>query len=185
MALLTMGRLAEAAAQFDTLPAPGTSAARDAGSALGLAAVGRSSTFHTMRALALMATGRLDGALAALDDALAIDPKAADALLTRAQLRFDRGDLRGALLDTESAIKAYPAAEQPWNLRVAIAERAGRPDLAVSAARASLRLWPSNARNWTTLARLLRQAGDRAGAEEALGRARVLAPSLVPAPAKR
>lgn len=178
MAMLTMGRLEEAAERFDRLPPPGTRS--PAGTRPpGLTPVESTTVFHSMRALALMASGRLEAAHAALGDALALDAQTPDALLTRAQLRLDRGDIRGALLDTEMVIKAYPMAEQPWNLRVAVAQRAGRSDLALSAARASLRIWPSNPRGWLLLSRLLRERGDTAGAEQALQQLRALAPSLM------
>jgi cytochrome c-type biogenesis protein CcmH/NrfG len=97
-------------------------------------------------------------------------------------MHFDGGDLAGALIDTQAVIEAWPAAEHPWDLRAEIAERAGRPDLAIAALEASTRLWPSNARAWAALARLRRTRGDARGADAALARARTLSPSSASPP---
>jgi len=87
-------------------------------------------------------------------------------------------DLPTALRDTQAVIDAYPLAEQPWDLRVEIARRAGRPDLALSALDASTRLWPSNAKAWLQLSVLLQQRGDAERARRARERARALSPAL-------
>jgi tetratricopeptide (TPR) repeat protein len=126
-----------------------------------------------------VASGKLDAAAAALSDALTLDPLAADARMARARLRLDAGDIPGAFLDTQALIDAYPKAQQPWDLRVEIAERVARPDLALSALDASTRLWPSDATAWLKLGLLLRQRGDSPErARQALERARSLSPSL-------
>ena len=182
MGLVTLGRFPEAARLFDAFPAPGSAAARQPAAPPGLAPLETHPAFHSVRALVLMASGRADQAEVAFTDALALDARDPDALLGRARLRLDRGDIAGALLDSQAVIEAHPDAEHPWDLRVEIAQRAGRPDLAVAALRASTRRWPSNAAAWLRLALLLRQQGDADGADEALRRARTLRPSLVPPP---
>jgi cytochrome c-type biogenesis protein CcmH/NrfG len=139
-------------------------------------------SFHTLRAMSLLTRGELESANAAFSDAVKLDPRAASALLGRARLRFDTGDVGGALLDTQAVIEAYPAAEQPWDLRVEMAERAGRADLTLAGLKATTSRWPSNAAQWLKLGLLLRQQGDAAGAKRAFDRARSLRPSLVPDP---
>lgn len=179
MGLLTMGRFAEAARLLASFPPPGSAAAREASAPEGFAPLETSAAFHTVRGYVLMAGGRMEEAARALSDAIAIDPNAADARMARARLSLDRGDVRGAGIDTEAVIRAFPQAEQPWDLRIEIAQRTGRPDLALSAADASTRLWPSNPRTWTIVAALAAGRGQSDRARQALERARTLSPSVV------
>jgi hypothetical protein len=126
-----------------------------------------------------MGTGKIGAATRAFSDAITIDPGAADARMARARLRFDAGDLAGAGLDAEAVIKMYPQAEQPWDLRIEMAQRMGRVDLALSAADASARLWPFNPRTWAIVARLADQSGQTERARQVRERLRVLSPSAV------
>jgi Tetratricopeptide repeat len=181
MGLVSMGRFDEAARRFDEFPPPGSPEALRSSvpSDSGLSPLETQAAFHTLRAMILMTTGRIEPAKAAFSDALALDPRAASALMSRARLRFDTGDVAGALVDTQAVIEAFPAAEQPWDLRVEMAERAGRSDLALAGLKASTRRWPSNAEQWLKLGLLMRQQGDVEGAKRALDRARALRPSLL------
>jgi Flp pilus assembly protein TadD len=179
MALLPMLRVAEAAAHFEKFPPPGSPEARRSTAPAGLVPLETEPSFHTARGLALMASGSFDAARAAFSDAIALDPLAAEARLARARLAVGMGDVRGALVDTQAVIDAYPKSEAPWDLRVELARRVGRTDLALSALDASTRLWPSNARAWLELGHLLEQRGDTERARRALDRARELSPSLV------
>jgi predicted CXXCH cytochrome family protein len=178
MGLLTMGRFEEAARHLEAFPAPGSPAARTASAPPGFAPLETSAAFHTVRGFVLMSRGKIDAATAAFSDAIAIDPNAADARLARARLRLDAGDIRSAGLDTEAVIRTYPQAEQPWDLRIEIAQRTGRPDLALSAADASTRLWPSNPRTWAIVAALAGPRGEPERARQALERARQLDPAV-------
>ncbi len=178
MGLLTLGRIDEAARRFEAFPPPGTAAARAPSAPGGLAALETLGAFHQTRALVLLATGRFDAAHAAFSDALALDPADPGARMGRARLRLDAGDVAGAILDTQQVIDRYPRAEQPWKLRAEIAERLGRPELALEAYDAATRLWPSDAAAWARLGLLLRQRGDADRARAALERARILQPSL-------
>ncbi len=178
MGLMTLGRVEEAARGFAGFPEPGTPAAREPTAPAGLAAVETEPSFHQLRALSLLATGHPVDAIAAYSDALALEPLNAGALIGRARLRLDTGDLTGALADTQAVIDHFPRAEQPWNLRVAIAERAGRPDLALTALKAAVERWPSDPVAWFKIGLLSRQRGDREGASAAFERARALQPSL-------
>jgi Tfp pilus assembly protein PilF len=125
----------------------------------------------------LMGSGKIEAATRAFSDAIAIDPGAADARMARARLRLDAGDVKGAGLDTEAVIKTYPLAEQPWDLRIEIARRMGRVDLALSAADASTRLWPFNPRTWALVAELAEQSGQTDRARQARERSLALGPA--------
>jgi len=177
ISLLTMGRFADAARHFAAFPPPGSEAARVVSTPAALAPLESSATFHTMRGLALLSAGQIDDARRAFTDAIAIDPAAAAARMARARILLDAGDLRGAGLDTEAVIRAYPRAEQPWDLHIEIARRDDRPDLALSAADASTRLWPFNASTWAIVAALAEQRGQTERARHARERARTLSPS--------
>jgi Flp pilus assembly protein TadD len=183
MALMSMLRFAEAARHFEKFPPPGTPAARQGAAPAGFTPLETHPSFHTARGVVLMTRGAEGAARAAFSDALALDPHAADARLARARLALAAGDIATALRDTQALIEAYPKAEQPWDLRVDIARRAGRMDLALAALEASTRRWPSNARAWSQLGALLQQRGDAERAEKALERARALSPALA-APAR-
>jgi hypothetical protein len=181
MGYLSMLRLPEAAVQFEKFPPPGTPAAREASAPAGLTPLETSASFHLARGLVLMTRGAVDAALAAFSDAVALDAQSPDARLARARLALARGDIRGALFDTQAVIVRYPHAEQPWDLRVEIARRAGRPDLVLAALQESTRRWPSNARAWLEISALLQERGDAQRAREALERARTLSPGLAAA----
>ncbi len=176
--LLTMGRVEDAAARFETFPPPGTEAARAVSAPDPLMPLQNQAAFHQARALTLMATGKVQEALRAFDDAVLLDPLQAGPRLGRARLRFDLGDVEGALVDTQAVIDTYPRAEQPWDFRVYMAERLGRTDLALGAMQRSTRIWPPNASHWFKQGLLLRQQGNEQAAREAIRRARALEPSL-------
>ena len=178
MGKMTLGRVEEAAKGFADFPPPGTAAARKPSAPVGLTALEDYPAFHELRALSLLASGRPQDALAAFSDAITLEPLNAPALIGRAQLRIDSGDIRGALVDTQTVIDNYPRAEQPWDLRVRLAERVGRLDLALTALAASTQIWPSDPVAWFKLGLLRRQRGDGDGARVAFERARTLNPSL-------
>ncbi len=64
MGLLASGRFEEAAERFSAFPPPGSPAARRTSESAGLAALEPRPSFHESRALALVATGEAEGALA-------------------------------------------------------------------------------------------------------------------------
>ena len=178
MGLLSLGRIEEAGQLFAAFPEPGTAAARTPSAPKGLTALETLPDFHQMRALALLASGRPDAALAAFSDALELDPLAAGPRMGRARLRFDRGDPTGAIFDTQVVIENYPLAEQPWLLRARIGERLGHLELTREALDAATQLWPSDPRSWYKLGLLLDQRGESGRARSAFSRARKLQPSL-------
>lgn len=184
LAMARLGRFEESAALFERFPEPGTAAARRPTAPPELMPVETHPPFHVQRALLLMAAGRVAAAKAAFGDAILLDPLSAPALLGRARLRFDSGDIEGALRDTQAVIEAFPEAEQPWDLRLEMAERLGRADLALAALRASTARWPSNPEHWRKLSILLARQGDHAGAAAARKRVEALRPSLLQQPGR-
>jgi predicted CXXCH cytochrome family protein len=185
MGLLTFGRFGESARHFAAFPAPGTDEARAPSAPPGFAPLETHPAFHTARGFAMIGAGNLQAARDAFADAIAVDPRSANARLARARLSLDAGDIRTAMIDTQAVIDMYPRAEQPWDLRVEIAQRVGRPDLALTAADASTRLWPSNAQAWTALAVAAEAGGNTERARKARERATALtgrpAPASTPA----
>ena len=182
MGLLTFGRFAESANAFATFPPPGSALARTASAPPGFAPLETHPAFHIARGFALIGAGNLKAARDAFSDAIAVDPRSAQARLARARVSLDAGDVRTAMIDTQAIIDTYPRAEQPWDLRVGIAQRVGRPDLALTAADASTRLWPSNAHAWIALAAAAEASGDVERARKARERALTLTGRLKPAP---
>ncbi len=178
MGLAAMGRFDEARARFDELPAPGTAAAVEPAAPAPLQSALDRPALHETRALVLMAAGRFDEAKAAFADALRLDPLSPGARLGRARLRLDTGDVDGMLEDTQAVMDAFPRAEHPWRLRLELAERAGRLDLAQQALEEITQRWPSDATAWQKLGLLLEQQGAQTRAQEALRRATLLSPSL-------
>jgi predicted CXXCH cytochrome family protein len=173
MGLLTFGRFPEAARHFSAFPPPGSDLARTATAPPGFAPLETNTAFHTARGFALIGAGQLDAAHAAFSDAIAVDSRTAHARLARARMSVDRGDIRAAMIDTQAVIDTYPRAEQPWDLRVEIARRVNRPDLALTAADASTQLWPSNPYAWSALAASAEARGEAERAR--LARERVAA----------
>ena len=176
--LLSQGRVAEAQQRFAGFPPPGSGTARKISAPRPLAPLETTVAFHYSRGLALLAGGDVAAAESAWNDALAVDPLAAGVMLSRARLRLDRGDVAGTLVDSETVITRFPRAEQPWELRAALAERVGRPELARTAYDAYTRLWPSNAAAWFKLGLLRRMEGRETDAVQALSRARTLEADL-------
>ncbi len=173
-----LGRFQEAAKLFEIFSPPGSGEALLSTAPPELTPLERVPAFHQYRARALLDSGDLDAARAALSDALRLDPLLPEALIERARLHFLAGDLPRALADTQLLIETYPRAEQPWNLRVAMAEQLRRPELIMEGLRASAQLRAADASVWYRLGLLQRQAGDPA-AEESLARAKQLQPGLL------
>lgn len=177
MALVAMGRFDEAAQRLSAFPAPGTPAARTPFAPSGFAPLEARASFHYLRGMLLMSRGALAEADAALTDAIEVDPLAPHPRMLRARLGFQLGDDRRALVETQGVLSSYPHSEQPWDLRVEIAARVGRADLAVSALDASARIWPSNPDTWIQIGRLV-EATNAERAREAYARALALRPSI-------
>jgi hypothetical protein len=185
IALLNVGRADEALAAFDGFPAPGTPEARQSAAPAPLEGLESKALFHENRALALLGKGRVDEALAAFGDALAIEPHSPTARMGRARLRLIKSDIEGMLIDTQAVIESYPLAEEPWELRLILAEKVRRSDLAYDALTKAVVARPANASHWYKLGKLEEQRGNREAAKRALDRARTLQPSILEQDAKR
>jgi len=82
-------------------------------------------------------------------------------------------------------IRTSARAGEPWELRLILAEKAERPDLAYDALRQAVVARPSNASHWYKLGKLEEQRGNSSAAKRALERDRTLQPSILsdqPAP---
>lgn|GEM_PF-974528 len=178
MGMVSLGRLEDALKGFARFPDPGSPEARRPTAPEPLVPLETEPLFHHLRAVVLQASGRFEQALAAYDDALALDPERAEARMGRAQLRFRLGDLQGMVADTEEVIRAHPAAEAPWLLRAELALQLQRPDMAIQAFENAAARWPSSPQIWAQIARLRRAAG-RPDASEAEARAEALAPGIL------
>lgn len=176
--LATLGRTDEALTLFKTLPAPGTFAATQAPEDVPIVEpLQRQAIYHETRALTLLAARRPTEARAAFDDALKIHPTWPSARLARAQLALTQGDPTTALRDTQLIIDTFPQTEQPWLIRLTMAEQARHPDLARAALLAIVEKWPSNASHWYKLGLIERQQGNLEASQKALDNARHIQPS--------
>ncbi len=175
--LVAMGRFEAALEKFDAFPVPGSRDARRPTAPRGVRALETQAALHVSRAMALLAAGRLEESLAAFSDALAVDPSDFSARMGRARLLFGRRDVAGALAETQWLIDRFPRAEEPWALRLRMAETLGRFDLATSALDAYTRAWPSDPVAWYKLGLLLRQENKEDRARQALAKARALMPT--------
>jgi tetratricopeptide (TPR) repeat protein len=114
VALLKVGDLKKAAAEFDSIPEGDLRA---------------QASYH--RAIALDRLGDTARAEVALDDALGHDPKFAPALLHRGLIRERRGELEPAAREYLAYLKLHPDSVAAM-LRVGVvAQRAGRNDVAI------------------------------------------------------
>lgn len=177
IALTSLGRGEEAQKHFSVFPDPGSSGAIAPSASDGLTPLENQAIFHESRALALVSQGRLAEATRAYGDALEVASLSASARLGRARLSLIQGDVNGLLIDTQEVIDAYPLAEHPWELRLGLAEKVGRVDLAHDALVEAVKARPANGVYWFKLGRLQEQRGDPAAATS-LGHARRLQPSL-------
>lgn len=184
LGLAGTGRPGEALPYFEDFPPPASPHARNPTAPEGLTPLETSPLFHHVRAVVLQAAGRLEEALNAYGDALALDAQRAEARIARARLRldlFDRGASPiGVVQDTEVVIEQHSGAEQPWLLRAELALRLERPDMALQAFEEAVERWPSNPGVWLQIARL-RRLLERPGVDEAEARLHQLSPSLAEA----
>ncbi|HET9253171.1 MAG TPA: tetratricopeptide repeat protein [Candidatus Eisenbacteria bacterium] len=74
-------------------------------------------TAHTHRAWGLQEQGNLEGALADLDRALALDPENEEALSTRGTVHLMRQDFGRARADLDRALRLRPESSAAWNNR--------------------------------------------------------------------
>lgn len=131
----------------------------------------RGAAFYTGRGALALSVGRVPEALADLEQALALDPAASDALALKAVVHAVQGKAADALARAEEALRHGP---QSATARIALAHaRQAGFDLAGS--RESLEqavlLEPDNAIAWSRLAEIRMAVGELEGAEGAARRA--------------
>ncbi|RKY20935.1 MAG: hypothetical protein DRQ55_05985 [Planctomycetota bacterium] len=177
MALIRMGRSAEALTALEGLAPPGTAGARVSSAPPGLPGLETAADVQHMRGLLLESSGAIDAAIAAYGDALRLDPSYPQARLNRANLALQQGDLPAAMSDADALALRFPAAEKPWNLRALAVARRGDLRSAVAALMQSANRWPSDADVWHELGRLLLRLGERGPAHDMLKQAQLLDPS--------
>jgi tetratricopeptide (TPR) repeat protein len=122
------------------------------------------------RAEALARLGRLDDALAAADQALALETRV-DLLSLRARVRLLAGDREGALADVEAIVELDPE-EPEWLLERSLRRaQQDRFDEALADAERVLELQPGRPKALQALATALEHVGRYAEAEAALSAA--------------
>jgi predicted Zn-dependent protease len=83
----------------------------------------------------MVKSGLLAAPEAALDNAVAADPRRADARRIRGEVRFRMGRYHGALIDAEAAVAEAPGDAASWGLLVRSASRSRGADAGIKAAR--------------------------------------------------
>jgi adenylate cyclase len=128
---------------------------------------------HHQYGQTLTTLGRYPEARAAYHAALAIDPERPMTLVPLSAIALREGDVDAALRWADSAVALAPNAPYAWASRAKLRVGLGEPALARTDAEKALRIDPSYelpARS--SLASALWALGERASAEEELGRAR-------------
>ncbi|MBI4613492.1 MAG: tetratricopeptide repeat protein, partial [Planctomycetes bacterium] len=137
----------------------------------------RSAEAYTIRSLARLEWGDIEGALADAQEALRLDPDHVEALAARAAARFESGDLDGGMSDYARVIALAPRVPEYLNDRAT--ERGARGDVAgaVSDLERAAELAPESYLIQSNLADALQQAGELERALAAANRAIELDPS--------
>lgn len=128
---------------------------------------------HHQYGQTLTALGRYPEARAAYHAALAIDPERPMTLVPLSAIALREGDIDAARRWADSAVALAPSAPYAWASRAKLRVSLGEPALARTDAEEALKIDPSYelpARS--SLASALWALGERASAEEELGRAR-------------
>ncbi len=121
--------------------------------------------------IALSAHDDPDGAAAAYERTLAIDPANAFGNYNYARLMLLRGDLDRAEKLVAASLRARPDFPQALMIQSAVFDAQGRREPAIGALQAALRLEPDAPGNWFNLGSLLRRQERPDEAEDALRRA--------------
>jgi tetratricopeptide (TPR) repeat protein len=124
----------------------------------------------------LLAADDARGTLSAMNRALGLDPKNADALALRASAHHRLGDLDAALADYDQAIALSPRSET-YNDRGCLHQQRGDLDRALADLEEALRRSPDNATAHASLAEVLAERKDLDGALEAIKKAVALDPT--------
>jgi tetratricopeptide (TPR) repeat protein len=138
----------------------------------------RDARYYTYRAGVLLNVGRVDEAAQAINQALTLDPEAADALAQRAVIAVVQNRRAHALADAKRAVELNPDSA-PARIALSYAQQAS---FDLEGARATLReasdRTPDNALVWARLAEIELSFGNLGAAQTAADRAVALAPDL-------
>ena len=125
---------------------------------------------HLNLGIALAAGNDQDGAVAAYERVLEIDPAHAFGNYNYARLMLMRGDLDRAEKLVAASLRAKPDFPQALLIQSAVFDSQDRREPAIGALRAALRLQPDDPGNWFNLGSLLRRQSRPDEAEDALRR---------------
>jgi len=129
---------------------------------------------HLNLGIALAAAGDEDGAIAAYERVLAIDPRHPFGNYNFARLALMRGDLARAEGLIDAAVRAKPDFHQALVVQSNVLDALGKAGPAIAAIEAALRLNPDDAGAWFNLGALLHRQARADDAEPAIRRALAL-----------
>jgi len=131
---------------------------------------------HLNLGIVLAARDDSDGAAAAYEQVLAIDPRHPFGHYNYARLAFLRGDLARAASLLAVALQVRPEFPQALILQAELQDALDQPRQAAESLQAALRLDASNAGAWFNLARICLRTDSVEGAEDAVRRALEIEP---------
>ena len=135
---------------------------------------------HRFRGDTLRILGRLDDALAGLDQAVAIQPGDADAWCARGRVLLEMRAFEDALDSYDRAVALRPDDPKPHDFRSRALRDLGRYDDALAAAERAVRLGPDDAGALNSLGNSLRMLGQVEAAADAYQRAIAATPNPGP-----
>lgn len=131
-----------------------------------------------VRAQIFLQLKQFDAALAAINSALTLDPEDMGSMLLHVEILRQRDEVAEARAVLDVAYALEPENPQVWNAMSVQFQGEGRLDAALAAAERTTMLAPQEALYWLQRAFLLAQLERFAEAEDAIARARSLAPDL-------
>ncbi len=140
-------------------------------SSVGTGAGDGSARWHFERAEALGDEGDVEGAIAAYDRAIELDPRDAWAWNNRGIARRRLGDLQGAVADYAQAIEVDPRFAGAWTNRAVARSELGDTEGALADYARALEIEPRSPGIWNNRGLLKSRLGDLAGALADLDRA--------------
>ena len=126
---------------------------------------------HLYLGIVLAARDEQDGAIAAYERVLAIDPAHPFGNYNFARLALQRGELARAESLVAAAVRAKSDFPQALVLQSNVLDALGRHEPAIAAVQEALRLQPDDPGGWFNLGSMLHQRGRSGEAEDALRRA--------------
>ena len=161
LSLYRQGKLAEALARLDGVPADG-----------------RDARYFDLKAAMLLSIGRVDEALPAIDQALSLNPKDGTALALRSIMTLVRNDKDGALSLAQEAAAIEPRSAVPHIALSYVRQARFELDEALATLNEAVRLAPEDALVHARLAELELSRGNLDRALTSAERAAELSPQL-------